>query len=208
MRSSARCPAGASVVSKRAAVCRLTLPMEDRMLTRRSMLFAPALAGRHAAGLGAGLSRGAGDNRGVLPGRRQRRRGDARDRAEAAGAAWQAGRDREPRRRRRRDRDQCRRQGRAGRADASCLRQARLPPIPSSPRSLPFDTLGDLQSVSLIFRTPLVLVVNPNLPAKSVAELVALLKQKPGEIQLRARRSRLGDPSRGRVVPDDDRHQA
>ena len=49
-------------------------------------------------------------------------------------------------------------------------------------KSLPFDTLKDLQAVSLVFRTPLALVVNPNLPAKSVKELIALLKQKPGEI--------------------------
>jgi tripartite-type tricarboxylate transporter receptor subunit TctC len=49
-------------------------------------------------------------------------------------------------------------------------------------KTLPFDTLKDLQSVSLVFRTPLALVVNPELPAKSVADLVALLKQKPGAI--------------------------
>ena len=49
-------------------------------------------------------------------------------------------------------------------------------------KSLPFDTLKDLQAVSLVFRTPLALVANPNLPATSVKELIALLKQKPGEI--------------------------
>jgi tripartite-type tricarboxylate transporter receptor subunit TctC len=49
-------------------------------------------------------------------------------------------------------------------------------------KSLPFDTLGDLQAVSLVFRTPLALVVNPNLAATSVKELIALLKEKPGEI--------------------------
>ena len=49
-------------------------------------------------------------------------------------------------------------------------------------KSLPFDTLNDLQSVSLIFRTPLVLVVNPKLPVHSIAELIALLKSKPGQI--------------------------
>lgn len=49
-------------------------------------------------------------------------------------------------------------------------------------KSLPFDTLKDLQSVSYIFRTPLVLVVNPELPVKSVADLIALLKQKPGAL--------------------------
>jgi tripartite-type tricarboxylate transporter receptor subunit TctC len=49
-------------------------------------------------------------------------------------------------------------------------------------KTLPFDTLNDLQAVSLVFRTPLALVVNPNLPVGSVKELIALLKQKPGEI--------------------------
>ena len=53
---------------------------------------------------------------------------------------------------------------------------------PALSKSLPYDTLKDLQAVSLIFRTPLALVVNPNVPATSVAELIALAKQKPGEI--------------------------
>jgi tripartite-type tricarboxylate transporter receptor subunit TctC len=49
-------------------------------------------------------------------------------------------------------------------------------------KSLPFDTMKDLQSISYIFRTPLVLVVNAQLQVKSVAELIALLKQKPGAL--------------------------
>ncbi len=49
-------------------------------------------------------------------------------------------------------------------------------------KSLPFDTLKSLQAVSLVFRTPLVLVVNPSFPAHSVKELVRLLKEKPGQI--------------------------
>lgn len=49
-------------------------------------------------------------------------------------------------------------------------------------KSMPFDTLKDLQPVSLVFRTPLVLIVNANLPVKSVDELIALLKQQPGQI--------------------------
>jgi tripartite-type tricarboxylate transporter receptor subunit TctC len=53
---------------------------------------------------------------------------------------------------------------------------------PTLYKSLPFDTLKDLQAVSYVFRTPLVLVVNPKLPVQSVAELVALLKQKPGTL--------------------------
>jgi tripartite-type tricarboxylate transporter receptor subunit TctC len=49
-------------------------------------------------------------------------------------------------------------------------------------KTLPFDTLKDLQMIQLLFRTPLGLVVNSDLPVHSVAELIALLKQKPGEI--------------------------
>jgi tripartite-type tricarboxylate transporter receptor subunit TctC len=49
-------------------------------------------------------------------------------------------------------------------------------------KSLPFDTLKDLQPISLVFRTPLALVVNPGLPVHSVAELIAYLKQRPGQI--------------------------
>jgi tripartite-type tricarboxylate transporter receptor subunit TctC len=57
--------------------------------------------------------------------------------------------------------------------------------IAANPRlfkTLPFDTLKDLQMVAFLFRTPLALVVNPDLPVKSVPELIALLKQNPGEI--------------------------
>ena len=49
-------------------------------------------------------------------------------------------------------------------------------------RALPFDTLKDLQMVALLFHTPLALVVNPDLPVKSVSELIALLKAKPDQI--------------------------
>jgi tripartite-type tricarboxylate transporter receptor subunit TctC len=49
-------------------------------------------------------------------------------------------------------------------------------------KTLPFDTLKDLQMVALLFHTPLALVVNPDMPAKSVPELIALLKAKPDQI--------------------------
>jgi tripartite-type tricarboxylate transporter receptor subunit TctC len=53
---------------------------------------------------------------------------------------------------------------------------------PTLYKSMPFATLKDLQPVSLVFRTPLVLIVNETLPVKSVDELIALLKQRPGQI--------------------------
>jgi tripartite-type tricarboxylate transporter receptor subunit TctC len=62
-------------------------------------------------------------------------------------------------------------------ADASALAAN-----PTLFKALPFDTLKDLQPISLVFRTPLALVVNPDLPVNSVVELIALLKQKPGQI--------------------------
>src|SRR6266851_4930966 len=49
-------------------------------------------------------------------------------------------------------------------------------------KTLPFDTLKDFAPLSLIFHTPLALVVNPDLLVQSVPELIALLKQKPGQI--------------------------
>jgi tripartite-type tricarboxylate transporter receptor subunit TctC len=53
---------------------------------------------------------------------------------------------------------------------------------PTLIKHMPFDTLKDLQGIALLFRTPLALVVHPSVPAKSVSELMALLKQKPGEM--------------------------
>jgi tripartite-type tricarboxylate transporter receptor subunit TctC len=47
---------------------------------------------------------------------------------------------------------------------------------------LPFDTLKELTGVALVGVTPNVLVVNANVPAKSVKEFIAYLKAKPGEI--------------------------
>lgn len=48
-------------------------------------------------------------------------------------------------------------------------------------KKLSFDPVEDFVGISLLGREPGVLVVNPAFPAKSVAELVALAKAKPGE---------------------------
>jgi len=50
---------------------------------------------------------------------------------------------------------------------------------PSLIRNLPYDTLRDFAPVALCAQSPNVLVVNPGLPVKSVAELVALAKSQP-----------------------------
>ena len=47
---------------------------------------------------------------------------------------------------------------------------------------LPYDTLADFAPVTLVNTTPLVLVVNPGVPAKSVSELIALAKARPRQL--------------------------
>ena len=46
----------------------------------------------------------------------------------------------------------------------------------------PFDPMADFTPVTLLARIQFLLVVNPEVPAKSVRELVALAKAKPGEL--------------------------
>ena len=52
-------------------------------------------------------------------------------------------------------------------------------PINPSLRKLPFDTVEDFAPVVLAGTLPLVLVVNSDVPAKSVPELIALARSKP-----------------------------
>lgn len=53
---------------------------------------------------------------------------------------------------------------------------------PSLYSSLPFDTVKDFSPVVLVTSAPLLLVVNLSLQAKSVPELIALAKAKPGQL--------------------------
>ena len=46
---------------------------------------------------------------------------------------------------------------------------------------MPYDPVKDFAPISLLVVVPNVLVVNPDFPAKNVQELIALLKEKPGE---------------------------
>jgi tripartite-type tricarboxylate transporter receptor subunit TctC len=47
---------------------------------------------------------------------------------------------------------------------------------------LPYDTLKDLQAISLIGSTPLLFVAHPGVSANSVKELIALAKTRPGAL--------------------------
>ena len=49
-------------------------------------------------------------------------------------------------------------------------------------QKLPYDPLQDLAPVSLATASPLILVVHPSLPVKSVKELIALIKARPGQL--------------------------
>jgi tripartite-type tricarboxylate transporter receptor subunit TctC len=49
-------------------------------------------------------------------------------------------------------------------------------------RKLPYDAIRDFQPITLAALAPNVLVVNPNLPASSVKELIAVLKARPGQV--------------------------
>ncbi len=55
---------------------------------------------------------------------------------------------------------------------------------PALYKSLPYDQARDLAPVSHLASGPLVLVVHPSLPAKSVKEFIALAKSRPGEINV------------------------
>jgi len=47
---------------------------------------------------------------------------------------------------------------------------------------LPFDPVNDLTGITLAAQGPLVLIVHPSLPVKTVKELIALARARPGQI--------------------------
>ena len=49
-------------------------------------------------------------------------------------------------------------------------------------RKLPYDPLKDFAPVALVALQPNILVVHPDVPAKSMAELIALARQSPGKL--------------------------
>jgi tripartite-type tricarboxylate transporter receptor subunit TctC len=62
--------------------------------------------------------------------------------------------------------------------------------FPSSPHTvnlsmvakLPFDTVKDFAPIALVGTTPYILVVHPSMPVRSVRELIAFAKARPGQI--------------------------
>jgi tripartite-type tricarboxylate transporter receptor subunit TctC len=53
---------------------------------------------------------------------------------------------------------------------------------PSVYKSVPFDPINDITPIAIVGFTPIVVVVNPKVPAKDAKELAALLKNKPSQL--------------------------
>jgi tripartite-type tricarboxylate transporter receptor subunit TctC len=51
---------------------------------------------------------------------------------------------------------------------------------PSVLKSVPFDPVADITPITIVGATPLVLVINPKVPAQNLREFAALLKRSPG----------------------------
>ena len=54
--------------------------------------------------------------------------------------------------------------------------------VPHLQRNMPFDSLADFTPITEIVKVPLILVVNEAVPARSVAELIALARAQPGRL--------------------------
>ena len=74
-----------------------------------------------------------------------------------------------------------------------------------SSNSLPYDTLKDFTAVTMVAQGPVILIVHPDVPAKTLQELIALAKKT--ELSYRLGRHRRLDPSRGRDGEPQGRHQ-
>ena len=55
---------------------------------------------------------------------------------------------------------------------------------PSLYPKMAYDTLRDLQPVTLVTQTPELLVVHPSVPAKSIGDLIALAKARPAQLSV------------------------
>ena len=54
--------------------------------------------------------------------------------------------------------------------------------LTGSRRKLPYDPVGDFAAITLMYESPLYLLVRPDAPAKSVKELIAWVQSQPGKL--------------------------
>jgi tripartite-type tricarboxylate transporter receptor subunit TctC len=64
----------------------------------------------------------------------------------------------------------------------AAVNDAPLAMLPNLRRNVPYDPIASFAPISLMLNNTWILVAHPSLPAKSVAELIALARAKPGEI--------------------------
>ena len=72
---------------------------------------------------------------------------------------------------------------------------------------LNFNFIRDIAPVAGIIRVPIVMVVNPSVPAKTVPEFIAYAKANPGKINMASAGIGSASTCRGRAVQDDGRRQ-
>ena len=78
---------------------------------------------------------------------------------------------------------------------------------PSLYKSLPFDFQRDIVPVAGLAELPLVLVVNPQVPAKNVAEFIAYAKANPGKVNIASFGARTISHLVDRALQDIERHR-
>ena len=74
-------------------------------------------------------------------------------------------------------------------------------------KKLSYDPVRDFRMLALVTAIPLVMCINPSVPAKTVAEFVAYARQNPRQAQFRLFRNGQLYPSRRRDVQADGRHR-
>ena len=172
-----------------------------RGLTICAALFAAIIG--IAAGIGRRLSRQAGEDHRAVRARRPDRRDGAADRAEAVGKPEAAILCREPSRRRRQYRHDGGREIGARRLHHPGRQlELRGQSEPLCQKN-PYDPFKDFAPITLAAASPNILVVNPEIPAKTVKELIDLLKANPGQIHHRQSRHRHDAATRRRTVQAD-----
>lgn len=70
-------------------------------------------------------------------------------------------------------------------SDGYSLLLAASPEVSIAPvtrKAMPYDPVRDLQPITLVGQVPFFLVVNPNVPAKTLAEFIAHAKANPGKL--------------------------
>jgi tripartite-type tricarboxylate transporter receptor subunit TctC len=95
-------------------------------------------------------------------------------------------------------------------ADGYTILMANLGPNAINPAvyaKLPYDTVKDFAPVILTTIVPLVIVTAADSPIKSLAQLIAMAKEKPGLLTFGSAGIRGGQPSRGRTARRDDRRE-